>query len=75
MTEDALAVGNRAAYLWYSTGILDSKIFRAFARQAGASVTARNRATVHKLRAAPIGGDAGRRLPTASSIATPTLRL
>lgn len=51
-TPDALAIGDRAAYLWCSTGILDSKMLRAFVRQAGASVTTRNWATVLKLQAA-----------------------
>ena len=52
---DALAIGSRAAYLWCSTGILDSKLNLAFARKAGASVTTRNWATVLKLQAAVQG--------------------
>ena len=51
-TPDALAIGSRAAYLWCSTGILESKLNLTFARKAGASVTTRNWATVLKLRAA-----------------------
>jgi uncharacterized protein (DUF1697 family) len=51
-TPDALAIGSRAAYLWCSTGILDSKLNLAFARKAGVSVTTRNWATVLKLQAA-----------------------
>jgi uncharacterized protein (DUF1697 family) len=54
-TPDALAIGSRAAYLWCSTGILDSKLNLAFARKAGASVTTRNWATVQKLQAAAQG--------------------
>jgi len=54
-TPDALAIGSRAAYLWCSTGILDSKLNLAFARKAGASATTRNWATVLKLQAATQG--------------------
>jgi uncharacterized protein (DUF1697 family) len=49
---DALAITNRAAYLWCSTGILESKLLQAFVRKAGNTVTTRNWATVLKLRAA-----------------------
>jgi len=49
---DALAVGSQAAYLWCADGILDSKLLRAFARQAGETVTTRNWTTVLKLLAA-----------------------
>jgi uncharacterized protein (DUF1697 family) len=49
---DALAIGSRAAYLWCSTGILESKLLLRFSRLAGASVTTRNWATVLKLQAA-----------------------
>jgi uncharacterized protein (DUF1697 family) len=51
-TPDALAITKRVAYLWCSTGILDSKFLQAFSRQAGATVTTRNWATVLKLQAA-----------------------
>lgn len=51
-TPDALAITGRAAYLWCSTGILDSKCLQAFSRRAGATVTTRNWATVLKLQAA-----------------------
>jgi len=51
-TPDALAVGQRAAYLWCAAGVLDSKLSRSFARKAGAGVTTRNWATVLKLHAA-----------------------
>jgi uncharacterized protein (DUF1697 family) len=54
-TPDALAVTSRAAYLWCSSGILDSKLSLAFARKAGSSVTTRNWATVLKLQAAVLG--------------------
>jgi uncharacterized protein (DUF1697 family) len=54
-TPDALAITSRAAYLWCSKGILDSKVGPAFARQAGATVTTRNWATVLKLQAAVEG--------------------
>jgi uncharacterized protein (DUF1697 family) len=53
---DALAITSRAAYLWCSAGILDSKVSQAFARNAGAGVTTRNWATVLKLQAAAKGG-------------------
>jgi len=49
---DALAITKRAAYLWCSTGILDSKLLKVFSRMAGATVTTRNWATVLKLQAA-----------------------
>ena len=54
-TPDALAIGSRAAYLWCSSGILDSKLNLAFVRKAGASATTRNWATVLKLQAASQG--------------------
>ncbi|HEY2531953.1 MAG TPA: DUF1697 domain-containing protein [Xanthobacteraceae bacterium] len=49
---DSLAITGRAAYLWCSTGLLDSKFLTAFSRTAGATVTTRNWATVLKLQAA-----------------------
>jgi uncharacterized protein (DUF1697 family) len=49
---DALAMTQRAAYLWCSTGLLESKMSQAFARKAGATITTRNWATVLKLQAA-----------------------
>jgi uncharacterized protein (DUF1697 family) len=51
-TPDALAITKRVAYLWCSSGILDSKFLQAFSRKAGATVTTRNWATVLKLQAA-----------------------
>jgi uncharacterized protein (DUF1697 family) len=49
---DALAVGSTAAYLWCAAGVLDSKLSQAFARATKDAVTARNWATVLKLRTA-----------------------
>ena len=49
---DALAITQRAGYLWCATGLLDSKMALAFNRKAGATVTTRNWATVLKLQAA-----------------------
>jgi uncharacterized protein (DUF1697 family) len=51
-TPDAIAITKRVAYLWCSSGILDSKFLQAFSRKAGATVTTRNWATVLKLQAA-----------------------
>jgi uncharacterized protein (DUF1697 family) len=51
-TPDALAITQRAAYLWCLSGLLESKVSQAFARRAGATVTTRNWATVLKLQAA-----------------------
>src|SRR5262249_39760245 len=48
---DALAIGDQAAYLWCSTGILAGRLSKEFSRRAGEEVTARNWATVLKLRA------------------------
>jgi uncharacterized protein (DUF1697 family) len=48
-TPDALAITQRAAYLWCSTGILESKLNLALSRKAGMTITARNWATVLKL--------------------------
>ncbi|HEY2780141.1 MAG TPA: DUF1697 domain-containing protein [Steroidobacteraceae bacterium] len=49
---DALAITQRAAYLWCATGLLESKMSQAFSRKAGSTVTTRNWATVLKLQAA-----------------------
>ncbi len=54
---DALAIGSQAAYLWCAAGIIDSKLSKAFAREAGESVTTRNWATVLKLLAATKASD------------------
>jgi uncharacterized protein (DUF1697 family) len=70
---DALAFGSSAAYLWCATGILESKLNLTFARKAAASATTRNWATVLKLHAIATP-PAGRPLPAASNIATPSSR-
>jgi uncharacterized protein (DUF1697 family) len=49
---DALAITQRAAYLWCATGLLESKMSQAFSRKGGRTVTTRNWATVLKLQAA-----------------------
>jgi uncharacterized protein (DUF1697 family) len=51
-TPDALVITERVAYLWCSTGLIDSKFLQTFSRKAGATVTTRNWATVLKLQAA-----------------------
>jgi uncharacterized protein (DUF1697 family) len=51
-TPDALAMTRRAAYLWCSSGLLESRMSQAFTRKAGATITMRNWATVLKLQAA-----------------------
>ena len=51
-TPDALAMTRRAAYLWCSTGLLESKMSQAVARKAGTTITMRNWTTVLKLQAA-----------------------
>jgi uncharacterized protein (DUF1697 family) len=48
---EALAVGQRVAYLWCADGILASKLAEAVNRALGDGVTARNWATVQKLHA------------------------
>ncbi len=49
---DALAITERAAYLWCASGILESKLLLTFSQKAGTTVTTRNWATVLKLQAA-----------------------
>jgi uncharacterized protein (DUF1697 family) len=49
--DDALAVGQRVAYLWCPNGILDSRAADAVNRALGDAVTARNWATILKLQA------------------------
>jgi uncharacterized protein (DUF1697 family) len=51
-TPDVLAITQRAAYLWCAAGLLDGKLIQAFGRNARATVTTRNWATVLKLQAA-----------------------
>ncbi len=48
---DAIEVTSRAAYLWCETGIIESKLMKAFAKATGDTMTARNWATVLKLQA------------------------
>jgi uncharacterized protein (DUF1697 family) len=50
-TNDQLAIGPRAAYLWCGAGILESKLAAAFRRATGDAATTRNWATVMKLQA------------------------
>jgi uncharacterized protein (DUF1697 family) len=51
-TPDALAIGQRAAYLWCAKGIIASGLLQAFNRATGGIATTRNWATVLKLHAA-----------------------
>ncbi len=46
---DALALGKRVAYLWCETGLLESPLFLAVARELGDGVTSRNWTTMTKL--------------------------
>jgi len=48
---DVLEVGPSAAYLWCASGILESKLLKAFGRAMQDTVTTRNWATVLKLQA------------------------
>jgi uncharacterized protein (DUF1697 family) len=48
---DVLEVGPSAAYLWCASGILESKLLKAFGRATRDTVTTRNWATVLKLQA------------------------
>jgi uncharacterized protein (DUF1697 family) len=50
-TPEAFAVGERVAYLWCPRGVADSALFRALGQALGDRATARNWATVLKLRA------------------------
>ncbi len=49
---DAIAVRDRAAYLWCEQGLIESRLMQAFSRAMGDGVTTRNWATVLKLQAA-----------------------
>ena len=49
---EALAVGNLAAYLWCSSGIIESRLAEAVGRVLGESAAARNWNTVMKIHAA-----------------------
>jgi uncharacterized protein (DUF1697 family) len=48
---DRFAVGEGAAYLWCSRGILDSDLAKSFGRALGDGVTSRNWSTMLKLQA------------------------
>lgn len=50
---EALALGNRVAYLWCPDGVLASPLHRAVSRALGDAVTARNWSTVCRLDALP----------------------
>ncbi|NOT33738.1 MAG: DUF1697 domain-containing protein [Candidatus Eisenbacteria bacterium] len=50
-TPDALATGNRVAYMWCASGILQSKLVIAFNKAFKDDSTTRNWATLLKLRA------------------------
>jgi uncharacterized protein (DUF1697 family) len=54
---EAIAIGARAAYLWCANGVADSKLAAELTRRTGGAVTARNWATVLKLRAALGAGE------------------
>jgi uncharacterized protein (DUF1697 family) len=47
----AVALGERAAYVWCPDGVLDSRAAAALGKQLGDGTTARNWATLSKLRA------------------------
>jgi len=47
----AVALGERAAYVWCPDGVLDSRAAAALGKQLGDGTTARNWATLRKLRA------------------------
>jgi len=55
---DRLVIGTRVAYLWCASGILDSKLLKAFSKATGDATTARNWTTVLKLHAMATGQDA-----------------
>ena len=50
-TPEALALGDRVAYVWCANGILASRLFESVARALADAVTSRNWATVLKLHA------------------------
>jgi uncharacterized protein (DUF1697 family) len=57
---DALALGERVAYLWCASGVLESPVSVEVARALGDRVTARNWATITKLHAL-VSPDSGER--------------
>jgi uncharacterized protein (DUF1697 family) len=50
-SDERLAIGRRAAYVWCANGILRSELLPALGRLAGPALTTRNWATVLKLQA------------------------
>lgn len=46
---EKLALGERAAYMWCPSGILESRIVEAAGRALGDSATTRNWATINKI--------------------------
>jgi uncharacterized protein (DUF1697 family) len=52
---DALALGKRVAYLWCAQGTIDSRLMLAVSRLVGEGGTARNMATMTRLRALMTG--------------------
>lgn len=53
---EALALGERAAYMWIPPGVAESKLAKAFERATRGAATARNWSTVLKLQAMAGGG-------------------
>jgi uncharacterized protein (DUF1697 family) len=53
----ALALGQRAAYVWCPDGVLDSSVAAAVGKQLGDQTTSRNWATLSKLHALCHAGD------------------
>lgn len=49
---EALAIGERTAYVWCANGIIESRLLQAFGRATGGVATTRNWATTLKLQAA-----------------------
>jgi len=53
---EAIALENRAAYLWCAAGLIESKLWKAFERATAGAATTRNWATILKLQAAAAAG-------------------
>jgi uncharacterized protein (DUF1697 family) len=53
---EAIAFGQRAAYLWCADGLIESRIWKAFERATENAATARNWATILKLHEAARAG-------------------
>ncbi|MCA1840920.1 MAG: DUF1697 domain-containing protein [Actinobacteria bacterium] len=49
---EAIAIGQRAVYLWCPDGLTGSKLAKSVERELGADVTIRNQATISKIMAA-----------------------